>query len=140
MERVKFTWSSARHFFNTTPPAYPMILPRAAAPNIDQRNESEVSTSEKGIFEKIIPFITLKEITPVASLKSDSPSIIRFSLFGIGNLLKIAATAAASVAASIEPKRIPWIIGTLKIMLTPTAIRKMVRITPTIAKNPIGII
>jgi hypothetical protein len=117
-----------------------MILPRAAAPSIDQRNESEVSTSEKGIFEKIIPFITLKEITPVASLKSDSPSIIRFSLFGIGNLLKIAATAAASVAASIEPKRIPWIIGTLKMMLTPTAIRKMVRITPTIAKNPIGII
>jgi hypothetical protein len=54
--------------------------------------------------------------------------------------LKIAATAAASVAASIEPKRIPWINGTLKIMLTPTAIRKMVRITPTIAKNPIGII
>jgi hypothetical protein len=82
-----------------------MILPRAAAPSIDQRNESEVSTSEKGIFEKIIPFITLKEITPVASLKSDSPSIIRFSLFGIGNLLKIAATAAASVAASNEPKR-----------------------------------
>ena len=92
------------------------------------------------MFEKIIPFITLKEITPVASLNSDSPSIIRFSLLGIGNLLKIAATAAASVAASIEPKRIPWIIGTLKIILTPTPIRKMVRISPIIAKNPIGII
>ena len=31
-ERVKFTWSSACHFFNTLPPTYPIMLPRATAP------------------------------------------------------------------------------------------------------------
>jgi hypothetical protein len=30
--------------------------------------------------EKIIPLTTLKEISPVASLNNDSPSMIRFNL------------------------------------------------------------
>jgi hypothetical protein len=92
------------------------------------------------MLEKIIPFITLKEITPVASLNNDSPSIIKLSLWGIGNLLNIAATAAESVAATIDPKSNPLIIGTLKIILTAIPTRNMVRITPIIAKNPIGVI
>jgi len=52
----------------------------------------------------MIPLTTLKEITPVASLNMDSPSIIIFSLWGIGNFLKIAPTATGSVAARMIPK------------------------------------
>lgn len=80
-----------------------------------------------------MPSITLKKITPVASLKSDSPSMTKFSLWGIGNPLNIASTAAASVAATIDPKSNPWIIGT-QIILMPIPIKKMVRITPIIAR------
>jgi hypothetical protein len=80
IEKVKFTWSSACHLFSALSPTYPIGLPRATAPNIDRRNESEVFASEKAVHEKNMPSITLKEITPVVSLKSDSPSMTNFSL------------------------------------------------------------
>jgi hypothetical protein len=47
---------------------------------MDQIKENEESKSENATPEKIIPLTTLKEITPVASLNRDSPSIIKFSL------------------------------------------------------------
>jgi hypothetical protein len=51
--------------------------------------EIEVSSNEKATPEKIIPLTTLKEITPVASLNNDSPSMIVFSLCGNGNILNM---------------------------------------------------
>lgn len=42
IEKVKFTWSSACHLFSALPPTYPIGLPRATAPNIDQRNERSI--------------------------------------------------------------------------------------------------
>jgi hypothetical protein len=67
IEKVKFTYSSPFHLFNTLPPTYPIALPRASAPNIVHRNESEVFINENATLEKIIPFMTPKETKPVAS-------------------------------------------------------------------------
>ena len=79
-EKVKFTYSSPCHLFSILPPTYPIALPKASAPNIVQRNESEVSINEKATLEKIIPFMTPKETTEGASFNIDSPSIIKSSL------------------------------------------------------------
>ncbi len=84
-----------------------MALPRATAPNIDQRNENDVPISEKAMFEKIIPFKTLKDTILVESFNNDSPSIIRFNFLETENLLKTAATATASIEAAIDPKSNP---------------------------------
>jgi hypothetical protein len=107
---------------------------------MDQRNETEVLTSENVRPENIIPVITLKDTRLVASLKIDSPSIIKFNLLGTVNLLKTEATATASVDAMIDPKSSPSINLISKIALKPNATIKIVRITPITEKNPIGII
>jgi hypothetical protein len=107
---------------------------------MDQRNETEVLTSENVRPENIIPVITLKDTRLVASLKIDSPSIIKFNLLGTVNLLKIEATATASVDAMIDPKSSPSMNLISKIALKPNATIKIVRITPITEKNPIGII
>jgi hypothetical protein len=78
-EKVKSTYSSALHLSRTFPPTHPIAEPRAIAPTIDQIIEIDASSNEKTAPEKIIPLITLKEITPVASLNNDSPSITTYA-------------------------------------------------------------
>ena len=66
----------------------------------------------------------LKEMIPVASLKSDSPSTITFRRPGIENLLNREDIATGSVAAKIVPNSKACIMGILKITLTPKPIKK----------------
>jgi len=103
-EKVKSTNSSAFHLSRIFPPIHPSAVPKAIAPSIDQIKETEASAKEKTTPENIIPLTTLKEITPVASLNNDSPSMIIFNLRGIGNFLNITPTATGSVAARIVPR------------------------------------
>lgn len=79
-----------------------MVLQEKIAPTIDQIKETDASSITTP--EKIIPLITLKEITPVASLNKDSLSIITFNLCGIGKFLNMTPTATGSVEAKIAPR------------------------------------
>ena len=78
-ENVKSTYSSAFHVLSIFPSIQPIPVPRAIAPTIEQIKETDTSSKEWATSEKIIPLITSKEITPVASLNNDSPSMIVFS-------------------------------------------------------------
>src|SRR6476646_9662019 len=74
-ENVKSTYASAFHVLSIFPSIQPIPVPRAIAPTIEQIEETDTSSKEWAT-EKIIPLVTLKEITPVASLNNDSPSMI----------------------------------------------------------------
>ena len=81
-----------------------LIIISVYTPTIDQIKEIDASSNEKVTPEKIIPLTTLKEITPVASLNKDSPSIIIFNLCGIGNFLHMTLMATGLVGEKIAPR------------------------------------
>ena len=66
--------------------------------------------------------MTLNDITPVASLNRDSPSISVLRRCGIGNLAKIAPTATGSVSGKIAQKARELNLGDFSIIVPNSSI------------------